>query len=263
MRFAMLSALAFVALSLISTDTLASPVNRKFRPVVNDDPQNAHLNVQTPGADINQTIVFKEEPGPDGQVIPAGDTKVASCVAKDANGDIDLSGGGCSSSTASAPIAERASIAASTNGQALSPSPRAASQTVRVPSLTSASLARAGNMNAAKSAPTPSTHAVEAAAPLPAHRSENAQVPALSVPRKQPAPAARADVARYEFTNMPWLEIGLAAAMLFALGLGLLLRMGLGGLLLIRRERHTGEEHAAREGRTAVSAAVHDPLPSP
>src|SRR5271156_5957503 len=126
MRCTKLGALALAALSLISMDAHAARIDRKFHPVVNDDPQNAHLNVQTPGADINQTVVIKEEPGSDGQVIPAGDTKVASCVGKDADGDIDLSGGGsCSPSTASAPIAERASIAASTNGHALSPSPRA------------------------------------------------------------------------------------------------------------------------------------------
>ncbi len=262
MRFTKLSALAIVALSLISTDTLASPVNRKFHPVVNDDPQNAHLNVQTPGADINQKVTINEEPGADGQVIPAGDTKVASCVAKDANGDIDLSGGGsCSPSTASAPIAERTSVTASTTAQALSPSTRTASRTLRVPSLTSASIAPAENMNA----PNTSTHAVEAArvaAPLPAHRTEGAHVAAASLPGKQLAPAAQAGAAPYGMTSMQWLEIGLAAAMLFALGLGLLFRMGMAELLLMRRrdELGTGEERAARDG---VSAIAHDPLPSP
>lgn len=254
MRFTMLSALAVVAISLISMDTLASPVNRKFHPVVNDDPQNAHLNVQTPGADINQTVVIKEEPGPDGQVIPAGDTKVASCVGKDANGDIDLSAGGsCAPSTASAPIAERASVAVSTINQALSPSSRTASRTV--PSPTPASVAQAGN--ASISAPNRAVETVRVAPP--AHRTENTWA-ALSLPRKQSA--ARADVAHTEFAGMRWLEIGLAAAMLIALGLGLMLRMGLGGLLRMRRhtEFGTGEVRAAREG---VSAAVHDPLPSP
>jgi len=260
MRFAKLSALALVAISLISTDTLASPVNRKFHPVVNDDPQNAHLNVQTPGADINQTVVIKEEAGPDGQVIPVGDTKVASCVGKDANGDIDLSGGSsCSPSTASAPIAKQASIAASAISHALSPSTSAASRTVRVPSLTSASVARAGN--ASSSAPN-SAHAVEAArvAAQPAHRTENARAAALSLPRKQLAPSARADAAHYEFARSPWLEIGLAAAMLAALGLGLLFRMGMAELLLMRRQDalDTGEERG-----TAVSPVARDPLLSP
>ena len=117
MRFTKHGALALVALSLISIDAHAARIDRKFHPVVNDDPQNAHLNVQTPGADINQTVVIKEEPGPDGQVIPPGDTKVASCVGKDANGDIDLSAGGSCSSSA-APIAQRATITASTIGRA-------------------------------------------------------------------------------------------------------------------------------------------------
>ena len=265
MRFTKLSALAVVAISLISIDTLASPVNRKFHPVVNDDPQNAHLNVQTPGADINQTISITEETGPDGQVIPAGDTRVASCAGKDANGDIDLSGSGsCAPSTASAPIAERASVASSTINQASSPS--AASRTVRVPSLTSAPVAQAGNAKASNAATNGSIHAVEAGratALLPAHRTETARAAAL--PRKQLAPAARADVAHTEFAGMRWLEIGLAAALLLALGLGLIFRMGLAHLLLMRRptERYTDEERAAREGRTAVSAVAHDPLPSP
>ena len=267
MRFTKLGTFAIVAISLISVAALASPVNRKFHPVVNDDPQNAHLNVQTPGADINQTVVIAEEPGPDGQVIPAGDTKVASCVAKDANGDIDLSGeGSCSPSKSSAPIAERATITAPTIGHALSPSPRAASRTIRVPSLTSASIAPAGN--ASKAATKPAEHAIEAvraAAPLPAHRTENAQATVSSLPRKVPAPAVRAEVAHTQFAPVRWLEIGLAAAMLLALGLVLIVRMGMADLLRIRRsdERLAGEERAARDGRSAVSAAVHDPLPSP
>jgi hypothetical protein len=241
-------------------DTLAAPVDRKFHPVVNDDPQNAHLNVQTPGADINQTVVITQEPGPDGQVIPAGDTKVASCVTKDAGGDIDLSGGGsCASSTASAPIAVRAAVTAPTIGRASSPSRSF------VPSLASASVAQARNTNAPRSAPNRAGQAVEtvrAAAPLPAHRTEIAQVPALSRPGKQLAPAVRADAARTEFALMRWLEIGLAAALLLALGLWLMFRMGLGDLLLIRGRdaRLTGEERTAPDGRSA--AAVHDPLPS-
>jgi len=259
-RFTKLSALALVAVSLISLDTLASPVNRKFHPVVNDDPQNAHLNVQTPGADINQTVVIKEEPGPDGQVIPVGDTKVASCVVKDANGDIDLSAAGsCAPSAASAPAAERASVAASAIGQA--PSPRTVSRT---PSLTSASIARAGNVNASKSAPNRSSQAVEAvrvAAPLPAHRTESARTGVSSLPGRQLASAPR--TVPNEFLRMQWLVIGAAAAMLLlAVGLGILSRMGLGNLLLIGR-RVEDEEHAAQDGLSAVSAAVHDPLPSP
>lgn len=265
MRFVKLGALAVVALSLISTDTLASPVNRKFHPVVNDDPQNAHLNVQTPGADINQKITINEEPGPDGQVIPAGETKVASCVAKDANGDIDLSGGSCSPSAAPAQVAERAPVTASTTAQASSPSPRTASRTIRVPSLTSASIAPAGNMSASQSAPSRSTNAVEAApatAPLPAHRAEGARVAAASLPAKQLAPAAKAGAGPYGMTSMQWLEIAVAAAMLFALGLGVLFRLGMAELLLMRRddELDTGEERTARDG---VSAIAHDPLPSP
>jgi hypothetical protein len=265
MRLVKLSALAVVALSLISMATLASPVNRKFHPVVNDDPQNAHLNVQTPGADINQTVVIKEEPGPDGQVIPAGDIKVASCVGKDADGDIDLSGGGsCSSSAASAPIAERASIAASTNSHALSPSPRAASRTIRVPSLASASVVPAGNASSA-TVPNVSTRAVDAArsmALVPAHRTETAR--ATAVPAKHPASAGQAKVAPNEFVRMWLLATGLTAAVMVVLGLVLLFRMGLAGLLVMRRdERDTGEERAARDGRTAVSTVVHDPLPSP
>jgi hypothetical protein len=57
------------------------------------------------------------------------------------------------------------------------------------------------------------------------------------------------------------LATGLTAAVMVALGLVLLFRMGLAGLLVMRRERD--EESAARDGRTAVSAVVHDPLPSP
>ena len=263
MRFAMLSALAVVALSLISTDTLASPINRKFHPVVNDDPQNAHLNVQTPGADINQTVVISEEPGPDGQVIPGGDTKVASCVAKDSNGDIDLSGGGaCSSSAASAHVAEQAT--APTIARASSPIPRAASRTP-VPSLASASVAPAGNANETKAAPKPAEHAIEAvraAAPLPTHRTEGARVAAASLPVKQLAPAAQVGAGPYGMTSTQWLEIAVAAAMLFALGLGLILRMGLAGLLRIRRDEdyRKGEERTAR---STASAVAHDPLPSP
>ncbi len=265
MRLMKLSAFALVAMSLLSTDTLASPVDRKFHPVVNDDPQNAHLNVQTPGADINQTVVIKEEPGPDGQVIPAGDTKIASCVGKDANGDIDLSGGGsCSPSTASAPIAERATTTVPTIGRTLSPSPRAASRTIRVPSLTSASAAPAGSANASRSVPNHTVHTVAAArvaAPLPAHRTETARAVASSLPGKQLAAATRPNAAHFEFARVQWLEIALAAAMLVALGLGLMFRMGLGGLLRMRR--HAGEEHAARDGRTAVSAVVGLGAPQP
>lgn len=258
MRFTKLSALAIVALSLISLDTLASPINRKFHPVVNDDPQNAHLNVQTPGADINQTVVIKEEAGADGQVIPAGETKVASCVAKDANGDIDLSGGGsCASATASAPTTVRTSIAAPTIARALSPS----SRTLRVPSLTSASVAPAGNINASRSAPNTASPAVEAArvaTPLPAQRTEGAHVAAASLPVKQLAPAAQAGAGPYGMTSIQWLEIAMGAAMLFALGLGLIIRMGLADLLLMRRrdERLAGEAGA-------VSAVGQDPLPTP
>jgi hypothetical protein len=256
MRLTKLSIVAVVAISLISMDALAARVDRKFHPVVNDDPQNAHLNVQTPGADINQTVVISEEPGPDGQVIPAGETKVASCAVKGAGGDIDLSAvGSCVSSTA-AQVAERAP--ASTTDRISSP--RAASPTSS--SLALPSFARAGNASA--SAPNRAGHAIEGArvaAPLPAHRTENARAVTLSRPGKQLAPAMRADVALYEFARMRWLEIGLAAAMLVALGLGLMIRMGLADLLLMRRER--GEEHAARDGRTTVSAVAHDPLPSP
>jgi hypothetical protein len=265
MRFTKLSALAVVALSLISTDTLASPINRKFHPVVNDDPQNAHLNVQTPGADINQKVTINEEPGPDGQVIPVGETKVASCVAKDANGDIDLSGGGsCASSTASAPSAERASSAAPTIGHALSPSTRAASRTVHVPSLTSAPVAHAENRPASKAAPSRAVEAAHVAAPLPAHRTEGVHVTAASLPVKQPVPAAQAGAGPYGMTSLQWLEIAAAAAMLFALGLGLMLRMGLAGLLRMRRdEPHTDDARAARDGQSTVPAGVQDPLPSP
>jgi hypothetical protein len=262
MRFTKLSALALVALSLISTDTLASPVNRKFHPVVNDDPQNAHLNVQTPGADINQKITINEEPGSDGQVIPVGDTKVASCVGKDANGDIDLFGGSCSPSTTSAPIAERAHVTVSTVGQASSPSPRTASRTIRVPSLASASVAPAGNASSA-AVPTVSTHAVDAAhsmALVPAHRTETAR--ATAVATKHLASAGQAKVAPNEFVRMWLLATGLTVAVMVILGLVLLFRMGLAGLLRIRHDEdyRTDEEHAVRDG---ISAAVHDPLPSP
>ena len=252
MRFTKLSALAVVAISLISMDTHAAPVNRKFHPVVNDDPQNAHLNVQTPGADINQTVVFQEEPGPDGQVIPAGETRVASCATKDASGDIDLSAGGsCSSSAASAPVTQRAPVTASTGGQALSPSPRAASRTIRVPSLTSASVAPAGNTNASTAQTTHAAEANRVATPLPAHRTESARTAAVSHPGKQLAPAVRTSAAPHGFALTRWLEIGFAAAMLLALGLALIFRMGLAGLLLMRRgdESRTGEESAARDGR--------------
>ena len=214
MRFTKLSAFALVALSLISTDTLASPVNRKFHPVVNDDPQNAHLNVQTPGADINQTVVIQEEPGFDGQVIPVGETKVASCVVKDANGDIDLSAeGSCAPSKTSAPVAEHASVAASTMSHALPSSSRM--RTVRVPSLPLAPVARA--VPASKAAPSRAVEAARVAAP--AHRTESAHVAAASLPVKQLAPAAQAGAGPYGMTSMQWLEIAVAAAMLFALGL--------------------------------------------
>jgi len=252
MRFAKLSALALVALSLVSTDALASPVNRKFHPVVNDDPQNAHLNVQTPGADINQTVDIKGEAGPDGQVIPAGDAKVAACAIKDSNGDIDLSGGGsCWSPKASAPIAERASVAASTSGSALSPSPRAASRTVHVPSHTAVSVARVGH--ASSVAPVHAVEAVRGVAPLPAHRIVRT---VLSLPGKQLAPV-RANT--YETARMRWIELGLfgfAATVLLALGIVLMFRMGLGGLLLMRRRDEAGDEGAARDGQSTVPAVV-------
>ena len=253
MRFTKHGALALVALSLISFDAHAARIDRKFHPVVNDDPQNAHLNVQTPGADINQTVVIKEEPGPDGQVIPAGDTKVASCVGKDANGDIDLSGGGsCSSSTG--PIAERATVTASTIGRAALPSARTASRTI--PSLASASPARAGN---ASSAPPATIEAAPIAAPLPAQRIEGARVAAL--PGKQMARAVRSDGAVTGIAPTRWLEIGLfalAAVMLVAVGLALLFRMGLAHLLVLRGggARRTGEEEQ-------IAASAVDPLLSP
>ena len=263
MRFVKFSALAVVALSLISTDTLASPINRKFHPVVNDDPQNAHLNVQTPGADINQKVTINEEPGPDGQVIPAGETKVASCVAKDANGDIDLSGeGSCASSTASAPIAVRASVPAPTMSRALQSSSRMPSRVIRVPG--PVPVAHAENMPASKAAPSRAVEAAPVAAPLPAYRTEGAHLAAASLPAKHPAPAAQAGTGPYGMTSMQWLEIAVAAAMLFALGLGLILRMGLAGLLLMRRdEPHTDDARATRDGQSTVPAGVQEPLPSP
>jgi hypothetical protein len=282
MRFTNLSVLAVVAISLISTDTHAASINRKFHPVVNDDPQNSHLNVQTPGADINQTVVIQEEPGPDGQVIPAGDTKVASCAVKDASGDIDLSGGdSCPSSaasapvaertpvtgpaigsTASAPIAERASVAGPTIGQASSPSPRTVSQTLRVPSLASASVARA----ASKAAPVARRAAVAVRSPAlsPAHGIENAQAAVSSRPVKQPAPVVRAHGVSYEYAGLRWLEIGLfglAAALLVAIGLELLFRMGQARLLLRRDARRPDEEQTTQDGQ--IPAVVQDPLPSP
>jgi hypothetical protein len=256
MRLVKLSALAVVALSLISMDTLASPVNRKFNPVVNDDPQNAHLNVQTPGADLNQKITINEEPGSDGQVIPAGDTKVASCVAKDANGDIDLSGGGsCAPSAASAPIAARASITQPVIAQTLSPSHT--SRTVGVPSPAPASVAPAGNASSA-AVPNVSTHAVDAArstALVPAHRTEPAHPTA--VPAKHPASAGQAKVAPNEFVGMWLLATGLTAAVMVILGLVLLFRMGMAELLRMRQDDEVGEEHAARP------TVGRDPLPSP
>jgi hypothetical protein len=255
MRLVKLSALAVVALSLISMDTLASPVNRKFNPVVNDDPQNAHLNVQTPGADINQKITINEEPGSDGQVIPAGDTKVASCVGKDANGDIDLSGGSCAPSAASAPIAARAAVTQPVITQTLSPSHT--SRTVRVPSLAPASVAPAGNASSA-AVPNVSTHAVDTArstALVPAHRTETARATAL--PAKHPASVGQAKVAPNEFVGMWLLATGLTAAVMVILGLVLLFRMGMAELLRMRQDDGVGEEHAARP------AVGRDPLPSP
>ena len=278
MRFTMLSTLAAVALSLLSLDTHAAPVNRKFHPVVNDDPQNAHLNVQTPGADINQTISIKQEPGPDGQVIPAADTKVAACAIKDTNGDIDLSGGGsCWSPKAPAPTAEQQTIAASTIVRASSPAPHTASQTVRVPSLASvsathaasASVAQAANVSASISAPHRAGHAVEVAsvpALLPARRTETVRAAASSLPGKQLEPAVAADVTLTDFVRLRWLEfslIALAAAMLLAIGIALIIRMGLGDLLRIRRPAETDEERAVRDGLIAAPAVVHDPLISP
>ena len=273
MRFTKLGTAAAVALSLISLDTHAAPVNRKFHPVVNDDPQNAHLNVQTPGADINQTIAIQQEAGPDGQVIPAPDTKVAACALKGADGDIDLSGGGsCWSPKASAPVAERQAVAASTSVRASSSSP--ASRTVRVPSLASASVTHAASVTQASvsvaraaNAPIPAPYhtrqAVEAAgipALLPEYRTQNARVSAL--PRKQLAPAVRAQAATTEFARMQWLLIGAAAALLLlAVGLGILIRMGLGDLLRLRRRTETDEE--MRDGQIAVPAVVHDPLTLP
>ena len=118
--------------------------------------------------------------------------------------------------------------------------------------------ARAGNASSA----TPNTSTIEAAriaAPLPAQRIERARVPAL--PGKQLIQAVRTNVAVTEIARMQWLEIslfGLAAAMLVAVGLALLFRMGLAHLLLLRGDaaRRKGEEE-----KIAVSAV--DPLLSP
>ena len=256
MRFTKLSVLAVVALSLISLDTFASPVNRKFHPVVNDDPQNAHLNVQTPGADINQTIDIKAEPGPDGQVIPVGETRVASCAAKDPNGDIDLSGGGsCAPSAASGPIAARSAIAQPVIAHTVSPSH--ASRTVRVPSPTPASVAPAGNASSAV-IPNVATHAVDAARSptlVPAHRIET--VRATAVPAKHPASAGQAEAAPNGFVRMWLLATGLTAAVMVGLGLVLLFRLGMAELLRMRQDDE-GEERAARDGRS--TDAVHGDL---
>lgn len=256
MRFTKLSVLAVVALSLISLDTFASPVNRKFHPVVNDDPQNAHLNVQTPGADINQTIDIKAEPGPDGQVIPAGETTVASCAAKDANGDIDLSGGGsCVPSAASAPVAARAAIAQPVIAQTVSPSH--ALRTVRVASPAHASVAQAGNASSAAISNV-STHAVDAArspALVPAHRTETARV--IALPAKHAASAGQAKAAPNEFVRMWLLATGLTIAVMVGLGLVLLFRMGMAELLRMRQDDGS-EARAARDGRN--TDAVHGDL---
>ena len=251
MRIAKLGAFALVALSLLSTDPIASPINRKFHPVVNDDPQNAHLNVQTPGADINQTITINAVPGTDGQVIPAGETRVASCAAKDANGDIDLSGEStCSAPAASAPVAARATVTAPTSAPVLPPSTRTASQIVRVPSITAAPVAPTANVSASSAAPNVSTHAVEAgAAPLPAHRTEIARAAASRLPAKQPAPAG---VTFHELAGLWWLATGLTAAVIVFLGLVLLFRLGQAELLRMRRDED--EEGAAQDGPSAIPA---------
>jgi hypothetical protein len=253
MRLTKLSALAIFAISLISTDTLA--LNRKFHPVVNDGPQNSHLNVQTPGDDSNQTVLIKEEPGPDGQVIPAGDTKVVACAGKDANGDIDLSAAdSCPSFAASAPFGASATRPAIR--QALSPSSRPASP-IRVPSLTSASVA-----HASQAAPITSQADVAVRSPAlsPAHSTETARVAVASSPVRRPASAVRTHAA--STAGIRWLEIGLfafAAAMLAAVGLALLFRMGLAGLLLRRDEE--AKAHAAQDGR--IPAVVRDLLRTP
>jgi hypothetical protein len=259
MRLTTLSALVVVAISLMSMDAHAAPVNRKFHPVVNDDPQNAHLNVQTPGADINQTISINQAPGPDGQVIPAGDTKVAACALKDANGDIDLSGGGsCWSPKSPGPTAERASVTASTTVQAVSAAPRTASRTVRVPSLNSAAIARAINLEAPKAVPTTQAEALRSAAPLSAHRIETVRAAVSVHPATQTTPIIRARVAATESAGMRWFESGLfvfAATMLVALGIGLIIRMGLGRLLIMRRnDERTDKENAAAATVKAVLA---------
>jgi len=255
MHFARLSVFAVVVLSLISMETFAAPVNRKFHPVVNDDPQNAHLNVQTPGADINQTITITPQPGPDGQVIPSADTKIAACALKDANGDIDLSGGGsCWSPKAPAPITERQAVAASTIGRASSPSQQIASRTISVVRPASASVTQAAN--APSYTPSRASHPVQVASVptlLPVHSTETAR--AIALPEKRPTPVVRTAAVRNSavrsnvHTGMRWFEAGLialAAATLFAVGLALMVRMGLGNLLVIRRHTETGEEQDNR-----------------
>ena len=237
MRFTQLSALALVAMSLLSMNAPAAALNRKFHPVVNDDPRNSHLNVQTPGSDANQTVIIQQEPGPDGQVIPAGETAIASCAAKEANGDIDLSG---AASCPSAPAPVRAAVAAPAIGQP--PSARTASRTIL--SLTSASVAQAGHASNAAPVARQAEEAIPSTALSPAP--ENAQVP-VSV--RQPAAvvraAARAHVIHNAYADMRWLEIGLfgfAAALLAAVGLALLYHICLAGLLLRRDARRPGEE---------------------
>jgi hypothetical protein len=252
MRLTKLSALAVVAISLVSTNALA--LNRKFHPVVNDGPQNSHLNVQTPGDDSNQTVLIKEEPGPDGQVIPAGDAQVVACALKDANGDIDLTGGSSCWSPA-APAAKRTPVAAPAIVQA--PSSRAASPTIRVPSLTSASVAP--HVRATNAAPVARQAEGHSPALSPAHGIAQAAI--STRPVRQPAAAVRTHALPNAYADMRWLEIGLfgfAAAILAAVGLALLYRLGLGGLLPMRRRDEAGE--AAQDGR--VPAVVRDRLPS-
>jgi hypothetical protein len=252
MRLTKLGALAVVAISLMSTDTLA--LNRKFNPEVNDGPQNSHWNVQTPGDDSNQTVLIKQETGPDGQVIPAGDARVAACAAKDANGDIDLSGGdACPTFRATAPFAARAAVTAPAVGKA--PAPHMAARIIHVP--TSAPVARAAS-NAApvssQAVTTPST------ALTPARSTETVRAVVSIRPVRQAAVRAHAIPTAY--ADMRWLEIGLfgfAAAMLAAVGLALLFRLGLAGLLVRRGE--PGEALTARDGR--IPAVVHDPLRFP
>ncbi|HKD20865.1 MAG TPA: hypothetical protein VKB71_02575 [Rhizomicrobium sp.] len=252
MRLTKLSALAVVAISLMSTDSLA--LNRKFNPVVNDSPENSHWNVQTPGDDSNQTVLIKQEPGPDGQVIPAGDAKVAACAAKDANGDIDLSGGTtCPTFRATAPFAVRASVTAPAIGKA--PSPRMAARIIHVP--TSAPVARAASNTAQVSSQAVTTPSTTLA---PARGTETVRAAVAIRPVRQPAIAARAHAIPTAYADMRWLEIGLfgfAAAILAAVGLALLFRLGLAGLLVRRDE--PGE--AAQDARIPAAVSARRPLP--